>query len=210
MKKLIIEGEEYKYDRYGVLHQLKARPYNYDPNYCATYDTPEYERKSELLQALRLAFATGVHGRPIQSLTDVGYGNGAFMKFAKKQVPVVYGHDISGVPVPAGCDFLADININCDVISFWDALEHYPNIQFVKDLTCETIVISLPFFPGIDTFPTWPHRKPNEHLHHFTLESMRKWMWKMGWRMVAHSKHEDIVRRRDTDWNILSCGFKRK
>jgi hypothetical protein len=27
--------------------------------------------------------------------------------------------------------------------------------------------------------------------------------------MVAYSKHEDIVRRRDTDWNILTAGFKR-
>lgn len=210
MKKLIVDGEEYKFDRYGVLHQLRPKSFTYDASYCSTYDTPEYERRSELLQGLRLAFATGVHGRPIQSLIDVGYGNGAFMKFAKRSIPVVYGHDISGVPVPAGCDFTADINLACDAITFHDALEHYPNIQFVKDLRCQTIVLSLPFFPGIDKFPIWPHRKPNEHLHHFTLESMRKWMWKMGWRMVAHSKHEDIVRRRETDWNILSAGFKRK
>lgn len=208
--KLKIGNEEYKVDRYGVWHQLKPKTFNYDPNYCATYDSPEYERKSELLQGLRLAFATGVHGKPIQSILDVGFGNGAFMKFSKKQVPSVSGHDISGVPVPAGCDFAPDVNIVCDVICFWDCLEHYPNIQFVKDLRAETIVLSLPFFPGTDKFPTWPHRKPNEHLHHFTLESMRKWMWKMGWRMVAYSKHEDIVRRRETDWNILSCGFKRK
>ena len=41
MKKLIIDGEEYKFDRYGVLHQLKPTPYTYDASYCATYDTPE-------------------------------------------------------------------------------------------------------------------------------------------------------------------------
>jgi hypothetical protein len=210
MRKFEIDGAEYKTDRYGVVHQVNPEPYLYDGNYCATYDTPEYVRQNELLQGMRLAFAVGVHGKPIQSITDVGYGNGAFMKFAKKQIPVVYGHDISGVPVPAGCDFIEDINLVVDVLCFWDVLEHYPNIQFVKDLRCETIVLSLPFFPGTDKFSTWPHRKPGEHLHHFTLESMRKWMWKMGWRMVAYSKHEDIVRRRDTDWNILSCGFRRK
>jgi len=210
MKKLMIGGEEYKFDRYGVLHQLKPKPFTYDAKYSATYDTPEYERRAELLQGLRLAFATGVHGRPIQSITDVGYGNGAFMKFAKKQVPVVYGHDITEVPVPAGCDFVQDITLVCDVITFWDVLEHYPDMTFVKNLRAETLVLSLPFFPGLDKFPTWPHRKPNEHLHHFTDESLRKFMWKMGWRMVAKSKHEDIVRRRETDWNILSAGFKRK
>lgn len=210
MRKFRVGKDEYKFDRYGVLHMVNPKPFQYDGNYCSVYDTPEYTQRAELLQALRLAFATGVHGRPIQSILDVGYGTGAFMNFAKKQVPVVYGHDVSGVLVPAGCDFTEDVNIVCDVISFWDCLEHYPNIQFVKDLRAETIVLSLPFFPGTDKFPTWPHRKPNEHLHHFTLESMKKWMWKMGWRMTAFSKHEDIVRRRDTDWNILSCGFKRK
>jgi hypothetical protein len=210
MRKFKIDGAEYKTDRYQVVHQVNPEPYQYDPNYCSTYDTDAYRQKAELLQALRFAFATGVHGRPIQSIMDVGYGTGAFMQFAKKQVPIVYGHDISGVPVPAGCDFTDDVNLLVDVLCFWDCLEHFPSIGFVKDLRAETVIISLPFFPGIDKFPSWHHRKPNEHLHHFTLESLRKWMWKMNWRMVAYSKHEDIVRRRDTDWNILSAGFRRK
>lgn len=210
MRKIIVDGEEYKFCRYGILHQQKPKPFTYDADYAATYDTPAYQAKAELLQALRFAFATGVHGRPIQSILDVGYGAGQFMKFAKKQVPVVYGHDISHVPVPAGCNFVEDINIVCDCITFHDCLEHYPNIQFVKDLRCETIIISLPFFPGLEIFPTWPHRKKNEHIHHFNLESLKKWMWKMGWKMIACSKHEDIVRRRDTEWNILTAGFKRK
>jgi len=132
------------------------------------------------------------------------------MNFAKKQVPVVYGHDISGVLVPSGCEFTDDMNIVCDVITYFDALEHYPNVQFVKDLKAETIIISLPYFPGLDIFPTWKHRKPNEHLHFYTKESLQKWMWKMGWRMVAVSKHEDIVRKSAVDWNILVAGFKRK
>jgi hypothetical protein len=210
MRKFKIDGAEYKFDRYQVLHQVDPQPFLYDGNYCATYDTPEYTRQNELLQGMRLAFATGVHGRPIQSILDIGFGNGAFMKFAKKQIPVVYGHDISGVPVPAGCDFTEDINLAVDVACFHDSLEHYPNIQFVKAMRPETIIISLPFFPGTEKFATWPHLKKNEHIHYFDLESMRRWMWKMNWRMVAYSKHEDIVRRRDTDWNILTAGFRRK
>jgi hypothetical protein len=211
MRKAIKIGNElYAEDRYGVIHQLKPQPFTYDPRYSATYDTPEYERRSELLQAMRFAFASAVHGKPIQSLTDVGYGNGAFMRFAKKQVPVVYGHDITGVEVPLGCDFTADINMVCDVITFHDVLEHFPTLGFVKHLKAETLIVSLPFFPGVEGFPSWCHRKPDEHLHHFTDESLRRFMWKQGWRLVSKSKHEDIVRRRDVDWNILSCGFKRK
>lgn len=208
--KITIGDQVYKEDRYGVLHQLNPKPFTYDPRYCATYDTPEYKQKSDLLQALRFGFASAAHGKPIQSLLDVGYGNGAFMNFAKVQVPTVYGHDISGVEVPAGCDFVEDIRIICDVVTFHDCLEHYHDINFVQDLRCETVVISLPHFPGRENFELWPHRKPNEHLHHFTLESLKRWMWKMGWECVACGKHEDIVRRRNSDWNILSAGFKRK
>lgn len=210
MRKFQIDGVEYKTDRYGVIHQVNPEPYLYDGNYCATYDTPEYTRQNELLQGMRLAFATGVHGRPIQSILDIGFGNGAFMKFAKKQIPVVYGHDISGVAVPAGCDFVEDITMVVDCLCFHDCLEHYPSIGFIKDLRAETVIISLPFYPGIERFPHWHHRKKDEHIHHFNLDSLRKWMWKMGWKLHACSKHEDIVRRSDADWNILTAGFKRR
>ena len=30
---------------------------------------------------------------------DVGYGNGAFIDYAKKHVPYVYGYDVTGVPL---------------------------------------------------------------------------------------------------------------
>lgn len=212
MRKAIKIGAiKYHEDRYGVIHQLNPHPFTYDPQYSATYDTPEYRRKSELLQAMRFSFATAVHGKPIQSLLDVGFGNGAFMRFAQRQVPAVYGHDITGVAVPEGCHFTEDINLVCDVITFNDVLEHFPTLGFVKNLKAETLIVSLPFFPGLERFPNWCHRKPDEHIHHFTDESLRKFMWKMGWRMVAKSKHEDIVRYRpESSWNILTMGFKRK
>lgn len=207
-------GINYQVDMFGAVHQLDIEPYVYDAKYSSTYDTPEYKHQSEVLQALRISFAIASHGRPINSLLDIGYGNGAFMNFAKRTVKLVGGKDITGVSVPEGC-FQTDKYEPVDVITFWDCLEHIPDLMFVRDLPAETIVISLPFCHlkdrGIEWFESeYHHLKKNEHLHHFDKDSLISFMDNMGWCLKSISNLEDIVRQRDPEWNILTASFKRK
>lgn len=204
---------QYEVDQFGVINQLDAKPFRYDAKYASTYDKPEYTQQSEILQALRLGFATAAHGRPIKTLLDYGYGNGAFMKFAKQCVPNVYGYDLTGVGVD-GCYIMPEI-VNADVITFWDALEHIPDLSFVKQLPFETVVVSLPcchfHTEGREWFDSnYKHRKPDEHLHHFNRLSLANLMAHYGWKAVACSGHEDIVRKSLHGLqNILSMAFKR-
>lgn len=213
-------GIDYEIDEYGVIHQLNPQPYTYDANYVSTYDTEAYRRQSDILQALRLGFVIAAHGIAPYTLADFGYGNGAFLKFIEPQVAQRYGIDVTGLPVD-GCDII-QLNNNqwklipdAEVYTFWDALEHVGDITFVRDLSCGTIVISLPFCHyrnlGKDWFDNqYKHRKPNEHLHHFDRYSLHRFMQAMGWRLVASSTHEDIVRKSPGDWpNILTMAFKR-
>lgn len=210
--KFKIDEDQYEITEDGVIHQLNPKPFVYDQNYVSCYDNPNYQKESELLQAMRYVFATTVHGRPIRSLTDYGYGQGDFMKFAKKQTRVVYGYDLTRVHVD-DCEIVNRL-LPVDVIVFNDALEHVPDLSFVRDLPCETVVISLPnclyYLKGAEWFKTWHHRKPAEHLHFFDEQSLIKFMDNMGWKHIATSRHEDIVRKRGDDWNILTAGFKRK
>jgi hypothetical protein len=215
-------GEQYGIDQYGVIHQLDPKPFTYDAKYVSTYDTPEYQRQSDILQALRLGFVLAAHGNLINSLCDFGYGNGAFLKFIKDQVPDRYGIDVTGIKID-GCtidtlDFETYTMIpKTDVMTFWDALEHVPDPTFVRGLECETVAISLPWCHyrtlGKNWFDTtYYHRKPNEHLHHFDAPALKEFMKSMGWRMVAVSRHEDIVRVSKTTpgmANILTMAFKR-
>lgn len=210
--KFAIEETQYEITTDGVIHQLNPKPFVYDENYVSCYEKPKYKKQSELLQAMRYAFATAVHGRPIRSLIDYGYGQGDFMKFAKKQTSIVYGYDLTRINVD-GCETVNKL-IPVEVIIFNDALEHVPDLSFVETLPCETVIISLPncqyHVKGVEWFKSWFHLKKNEHLHFFDEEALIKFMASMGWQHKATSRTEDIVRKRGDDWNILTAGFKRR
>lgn len=212
--KFTSHGRKYEIDKFGVIVQTDHRPYVYDAQYSATYDTEEYRRESEKLQAMRLGFALGAHGRRINTLMDAGYGNGAFMKYAKQYIPHIYGTDVTGVMVE-GCYILPEF-VKADVLTMWDVLEHFPNLDFVKDLPYETICISLPYCHFLTQGKEWfdsqyKHRKPDEHIRHFNEFSLSAMMDSYGWKTVAVSGHEDIVRKSTHGLqNILSMAFKRK
>jgi hypothetical protein len=212
------DGFHYRTDECGALVQVCPQDYKYDAAYSAIYDTEAYRRGNETLQALRLGFVQAAHGERVHSLLDMGYGNGAFMEFAKHGVPWVGGYDITGVPVPAGTYKINSIHslaTNIDVITFWDCLEHLHDLEFLLTLPCKTIAISLPYChfrkEGREWFETnYIHRKPNEHVRHFDATALSCTMAKFGWREVALSGHEDIVRKSKHGLqNILTMAFKR-
>jgi hypothetical protein len=211
--KFTSHGRHYEVDQYGVIVQIDHRPFVYDANYSATYDKPEYTRQSELLQAMRYGFACAAHGKHINSIMDVGYGNGAFINYVKQHVPHVYGHDVTGVPLD-GAYRMPEI-VKADVITFWDVLEHFPNLDFLKDIPAQTICLSLPYChfhtEGLDWFSNeYKHRKADEHIRHFNEHSLAALMHSYGWKKVAVSGHEDIVRKSARGLqNILSMAFKR-
>jgi hypothetical protein len=207
-------GRKYGVDQYGVVTQLDHKPFTYDSAYAGVYDTEGYQRESEKLQAMRLGFVVGAHGRRPVSLLDIGYGNGAFMKYAKQRIDYVYGHDVTGVFVD-NCYIMPEV-VKADVVTAWDVLEHFADLNFVKDIPCETICLSLPYCHFITHGKEWfdnnyPHRKPDEHIRHFNEFSLGALMDSFGWKTIAVSDHEDIVRKpKHGLQNILSMAFKRK
>lgn len=206
-------GRSYGIDQYGAIHQLDAKPYTYDANYVATYDTDAYRRDNDKLQALRLGFIIGVHGSVPHSICDVGYGNGAFLKACKGIIPVRYGKDVTGLQVEGVR--IVDKYPPTDVITFHDCLEHIPDLLFARDLKCKTLVVSLPWCHYETAGQLWfdglyKHRKPDEHLHHFSPGALEEFMASMNWVLASHSNHEDIVRKSPGSWqNILTMAFKR-
>lgn len=211
-KTFVSHGHIYGIDNFSVIHQLDAKPYTYDAGYVATYDTPEYVRDNERLQQIRLDFIKAAHGSLPLSLLDVGYGNGAFLK-AAKDIPIRYGKDVTGLQIPGVS--LTNEYIPADVVTFWDCLEHIPDLSFLKDLAAQTLVISLPWchfdVRGQEWFDNeYKHRKPDEHLHHFNAFSLMYFMKSMGWKYIDANNNEDEIRKSVDVWpNILSMAFKR-
>lgn len=213
MRTFSSHGYDYVVDDFGVVNQLNPEPFVYDANYVSTYDTDAYRRGNEILQALRLGFVIASHGKIPASLQDNGYGNGAFMQYARQLIDPVFGRDVTGVEVP-GCIIVSE-NRQASVYTFWDCLEHIEDISFIRHLPCETLCISLPWCHYTTMGQPWfderyKHRKPNEHLRHFNPNSLEAVMAHYGWKKTAWSTHEDIVRKSTHGLpNILSMAFKR-
>lgn len=217
MHTFISHGRQYEIDEVGAIHQTDGKPFVYNGKYVSTYETPAYTAQSNILQALRLGFVLGAHGMVPDNIVDFGYGNGAFMKFAAQLIPDVYGYDVTDIEIP-GCTILEKLELpgGIDVVTFWDALEHVPDLSFLGTLWATTLVISLPYchFPSSEQQgwfdQAYIHRKPDEHLHHFNAHSLAKTMQKYWWEDVAWSYHEDIVRTsKHGRENILTGAFKR-
>jgi len=205
--------KNYSIDQYGIIHQDDCQPFIYNKNYIDT----SYGKLSQLtanMAYLRLGYIIGTIGKIPESILDVGYGAGDFLKVSMRVINQCSGHDLFTDLLPKGCNFVKDITEHhYDIITFFDSLEHYPNIDFVKNLKCNYIAVSLPLCHNFsdEWFENWKHRKPNEHLHHFNLDSLTKFMINNGFSIIGHSNVEDTIRKSSLPYpNILTAIFKKE
>ena len=197
----------------GVIHQKTVNKLKeYDVDYVdERYNS--YGEKGMQMAYLRLGYVVGAICDTIHSILDVGYGNGDFLR-ACNGVENVYGNDISEYPLPDGVTFVEDIlKDEYDVITFFDSLEHFEDISFVKDLKAKYIVVSLPMCHNTsdEWFENWKHRRPDEHLWHFNDQSLWNFMVECGYEYVNMFNVEDTIRKpSDNEINILTGVFKKK
>lgn len=203
--------KNYNIDQFGVIHQQHRQPFIYNKNYIDTSYGNLVQLTDEMAY-LRLGYIIGAIGRVPLSILDVGYGTGDFLRVCNRIVDHCAGHDLFRDLLPAGCDFVEDItDRHYDVITFFDSLEHYPDIDFVHQLKCNYIVVSLPWCHNIgdEWFDTWKHRKPNEHLHHFDQASLENFMLLQGFCLINHTNVEDTIRKSTSTLpNILTAIFE--
>lgn len=196
----------------GVVYQVDKNHIGYDKEYVNT----RYVKYGELptyMGYLRLGNIIGSLGRVPTSILDVGYGDGSFLKVCQNIIPECYGYDISTFPVPEGCKQVESFTEGeYDVITFFDSLEHFEDIDFVKDLKCSYVCISVPHchYKSDEWFENWKHRRPNEHLWHFDCRTLKTFMYRMGYEIVSYSNLEDTIRKNGKEeTNILTCIFKK-
>lgn len=204
--------ENYEILSNGIIKQIEVNKIPYNVEYVETrYNT--YNDKVINMSHLRLGYIIGSIGKIPNSILDVGYGNGGFLSVCKEIIPNCYGNDISDYKLISGCHFVSDIiNHECEVITFFDSLEHFDDIYFVKDLKVQYLCISLPWCHNFsdEWFKNWKHLRPDEHLYHFDNVSLTTFMLEMGFELINFSNIEDIIRKpSDSNNNILTAIFKK-
>jgi hypothetical protein len=198
----------------GIIKQIQINKINYDFNYSNKYNN--YGEKGNYLSYLRYGVLIGALKFIPESIVDVGYGNGDFLKVCLKTIKNVYGCDISDYPVPEGCKKIQLDNIkSADVVCFFDSLEHFDDISFIKSLDTKYVFISVPWchYLSDEWFKNWYHRRENEHIYHFNDLSLKKFFEESGYECIYTSSFEDIIRFNSNVHplpNILSCIFKKR
>lgn len=223
--------DNYSIDQHGVIHQIDRKPFDYSKSYIDGYrkEDETYKRKALILYAMRYGFVVANNaGRIPESILDIGYGSGGFLDICVESGCNAYGYDIAKSEEKKSFSVIDNFDgiftRHFDVVTFFDSLEHMEDIYWLHRLDCDFVCISVPWCrwerikeeqseSNADSwFENWKHRKPDEHLHHFSGGALIHYMADMGYTAVSSMSHiEDSIRKpEETEHNILTMIFKRK
>jgi hypothetical protein len=183
----------------------------YDHAYVARYEKYPEQALSRIRADLAERFHLGWN-----SVCDVGCGTGAFLAEMDRRnwTAKIAGHDVSDYPLPQFIERVPEWSYReWDVLTFFDSLEHFQHLGDLNLVRAKTIIISVPWYHpelGNDWFNTWKHKRPGEHLWHFTPGSLSEIFGKFDYRTVFIGSPEDAVRG-SAPWgsNILTMVFQR-
>jgi hypothetical protein len=172
------------------------------PDYSSSYSKQRYDTytTNDRMSELRFNLLTKVI-KNFSSVTDFGYGNGAFLQHCVKNGKTTYGFDISDYPTPIGSLKIDNVNdYEVDVVTFYDSLEHLPEMElvpFLRGLKTKYVCISVPWYheeQGNEWFMNWKHRRENEHLHHFDSHGLANLLNSSDYKVLYLGNCEDVVR----------------
>lgn len=208
----IVLPDNYAIDNNGVIYQIRYGEFVYD----FAYVEMRYNHDAPISQMahLRLGYLIGALGRTPTSLLDVGYGNGEFLRTAHRLVADCEGYDVPpAYPLPPTIRQAESLyEREYDVVTFFDSLEHFRNPYEIASLRCRYVMISVPWCHFVDDawFMAWKHRRPDEHLWHFSRESLVRFFSSLGFRLLCSGNPEDVVRGELNGLpNILTAVFER-
>jgi len=208
--------QNYKTDEFGNTHQIERHEFRYDPKYVQDrYDIiPEKCREMSRLRYKTLVESAGF--KP-HTILDVGYGNGSFLDECHANGCKTYGYDISTYPVSPEHSIIQSekvlASLQFDAITFFDSLEHIPqHLEFLTKLKAKCIMVSVPWYHpelGEAWFSSWKHRRPDEHLHHFSRSGLIKMFDSIGFKCLETTDIEDQIRGEYSPGveNILTATF---
>jgi hypothetical protein len=205
--------KNYQLTECGALKQINYKKFKYDLEYNQAYN--KHGELGKRMSYLRLGYVLGAIGNHPNSILDVGPGNGDFIKTCKEVISEVKYNDIIQRPDLEGFEYIEDITKQeVDVITFFDSLEHFHDLDFISDLNAKFVVISMPCcaYPSNEEYvKSYKHFKPDEHIWHFSPEALVKFMVDKQYLPLCLSNIEDSIRKPETDLpNIMTAIFVNK
>lgn len=203
------------YTKLNFGHLYQSQKTGDSPNYLKAYSQSRYDIYPTTERMSKIRFDLAKKLFKFNSILDFGYGNGSFLKTCKENGIETYGYDISDYPLPTGITKTETHQIEVDLITFFDSIEHLEEVKletFLSKLHTNQIIISVPWLHEIsdDWFFHWKHRRENEHFHHFTASGLALLMEKAGFIPIWHGCPEDEIRTAESNLpNILTMAGAR-
>lgn len=179
----------------------------YDAAYFAKYEGYAATAQGRAITAARAELVSRYMPNFVsltRRIIDVGIGCGSFLEAMHAQG----FHDAGGYDInPAAVEWLADrsafrdpYTTETDALTFWDALEHIPDVALMLANARRFVFVSLPIVPG-DGPPRsdWRHYRPSEHCFYFTRAGLIGWMRAQGFDCVEHCTPESLLEREDIE-----------
>ena len=180
---------------------LDAPKFDYDSNYFKKYQLLDQTETGHELTAFRIRFVERfTNKKPV----DVGIGGGLFCREMD-----CLGYDVNSDAVK----WLIDNNRyhdpyikKCDVMTFWDSIEHILVIDEILKMCSRWVFVSIPIFKDKEDCLNSVHYKPGEHIHYFTHFGFIAMMAHQGFILRDYTNQETIIGRD----SITSYAFERK
>lgn len=150
-----------------------------------------------------------VHGE-VDSVLDVGFGTGDFLKVMKERKYEIFGLEVNEESWKHGLGWVHPYaGEKVGIATFYDSLEHIPNIvEVLGSINTKYLFVSIPNFKGMDSIEGWRHYRPGEHIYYFNLITLNRFINRFGYELIASDFPEDEIRNTE-DKNILTAVFKR-
>ena len=208
-----INGFEYKINEQGVLQQVNPSVITYDSEYVTSRYGAIIELRKQM-SMLRYGYMVGSINKPTKIL-EIGYGAGDFIELCAEQDIECFGNDITGIPTPPKVTPTKNLYEQVDVVCMFDVLEHFEDINFIKDFNTKYVYVSVPNCSQSTNIEylsnDYIHLRPNEHLHHFNIVALIRHFELNGYKLLTISNIEDTIRKRpNTHANILSAIFEKE
>jgi len=190
-------------------------PSIYDAGYFAHYrkicETPIAKALNRFRVDLLLDALDLNADAQLQTVLDVGIGDGAFLRAAAARVPfgdvTLKGCDINplGVEYLEQHDQLAQLEDpgGFDVVCFWDVLEHLPDPRVGLRAARSVALVSIPIFESQLHALKSRHFKPGEHLWYFTRRGFIAFAYQEGFDVVDIRATESAIGRDGIETFVL-------
>lgn len=196
--------------RAGVGFMPNFRPEIYGEDYFAKYVVMDRSDMGMALNEHRYRFVRKHFDGP---LVDFGIGAGAFLQRCWFHLPdgQAAGFDIN----PRAVDWLKQRGAWVNpwthwvrAVTFWDSLEHVPDIEPLLANVTEWAFVSMPIVDSAAQAPTpgWRHYRPGEHLLYTTTRGIVRVMHDQGFELAERARFETDLGRLD----IETFAFRRR